>query len=77
WKQDETYPFGIIQHMLESGEFVVPTNAGQPFLEKPPLYYWVATGFAWLFSRFLPLNDAARLASALLDALAFGFTARA
>ncbi|AIP23292.1 glycosyl transferase [Burkholderia pseudomallei] len=77
WKQDETYTFGIIQHMLESGDFVVPTNAGQPFLEKPPLYDWVATGFAWLFSRFLPLHDAARLASALFAALAFGFTARA
>ncbi|WP_063532708.1 hypothetical protein [Burkholderia sp. MSMB1589WGS] len=77
WKQDETYTFGIIQHMLESGDFVVPTNAGQPFLEKPPLYDWVATGLAWLFSRYLPLHDAARLASALFAALAFGFTARA
>lgn len=77
WKQDETYTFGIIQHMLESGDFVVPTNAGQPFLEKPPLYDWVAAGLAWLFSRYLPLHDAARLASALFAALAFGFTARA
>ncbi|AJX30557.1 ArnT family glycosyltransferase [Burkholderia oklahomensis] len=77
WKQDETYTFGIIQHMLESGDFVVPTNAGQPFLEKPPLYDWVATGLAWLFSRYLPLHDAARLASALFAALAFGFAARA
>ncbi|WP_323121631.1 ArnT family glycosyltransferase [Burkholderia alba] len=77
WKQDETYTFGIIQHMLESGDWVVPTNAGQPFLEKPPLYDWVATGFAWLLGRYLPLHDAARLASALFAALAFGFTARA
>ncbi|MGU7771259.1 ArnT family glycosyltransferase [Burkholderia sp. MR1-5-21] len=77
WKQDETYTFGIIQHMLETGDFVVPTNAGQPFMEKPPLYAWVATSLAWLLQRVLPLHDAARLASALFAVLAFGFTARA
>ncbi|WP_418903878.1 ArnT family glycosyltransferase, partial [Burkholderia cenocepacia] len=64
WKQDETYTFGIIQHMLETGDFVVPTNAGLPFMEKPPLYAWVATSLAWLLQRVMPLHDAARLASA-------------
>ncbi|KVQ36423.1 ArnT family glycosyltransferase [Burkholderia ubonensis] len=77
WKQDETYTFGIIQHMLETGDLVVPTNAGAPFMEKPPLYAWVATSLAWLLQRVLPLHDAARLASALFAALAFSFTARA
>lgn len=77
WKQDETYTFGIIQHMLETGDFVVPTNAGQPFMEKPPLYAAVATSLAWLLQRVMPLHDAARLASALFAALAFGFIARA
>ncbi|KWH61639.1 ArnT family glycosyltransferase [Burkholderia anthina] len=77
WKQDETYTFGIIQHMLETGDCVVPTNAGLPFMEKPPLYAWVATSLAWLLQRVMPLHDAARLASALFAALAFGFIARA
>ncbi|WP_186037837.1 ArnT family glycosyltransferase [Burkholderia gladioli] len=77
WKQDETYTFGIIQHMLDTGDLVVPSNAGQPFMEKPPLYDWTAATLAWLFGRYLPLHDAARLASALFAALAFGFTARA
>ncbi|WP_242540167.1 ArnT family glycosyltransferase [Trinickia mobilis] len=76
WKQDETYTFGIVQHMLETGDFVVPTNAGQPFVEKPPLYDWVATGLAWLFGRYLPLHDAARLASALFMAMTLGCVAR-
>ncbi|AWG29271.1 4-amino-4-deoxy-L-arabinose transferase [Burkholderia cenocepacia] len=76
WKQDETYTFGIIRHMLGTGDWVVPTNAGLPFLEKPPLYDWVAVAFARLFGGILPLHDAARLASALFAALAFGFTAR-
>ncbi|MFP3565879.1 ArnT family glycosyltransferase [Paraburkholderia sp. SIMBA_030] len=76
WKQDETYTFGIIQHMLDTGDLVVPTNAGQPFVEKPPIYDWVAAGLAWTFGRYLPLHDAARLASALFAALTVYYTAR-
>ncbi|RDU96449.1 ArnT family glycosyltransferase [Trinickia dinghuensis] len=75
WKQDETYTFGIIQHMLETGDLVVPINAGQPFVEKPPLYDWVAAGLAWLGRGWLPLHDAARLASALFTALALACVA--
>jgi 4-amino-4-deoxy-L-arabinose transferase-like glycosyltransferase len=69
WKQDETYTFGIVQHMLDTADLVVPTNAGQPFVEKPPIYDWVAAGTAWLFNRYLPLHDGARIASALFGAL--------
>lgn len=76
WKQDETYTFGIIQHMLDTGDLVVPTNAGQPFVEKPPIYDWVAAGLAWMFGRYLPLHDAARLASALFAGLTAYYTAR-
>lgn len=77
WKQDEAYTFGIIRHMLDSGDWIVPANTGTPFLEKPPLYDWVAVAFARLLGAILPLHDAARLASAFFAALAFGFTARA
>jgi 4-amino-4-deoxy-L-arabinose transferase-like glycosyltransferase len=79
WKQDETYIFGIIQHLLESGDWVVPTVAGEPFMEKPPLYYWVAAAFSTLFSPWLPLHDGARLASGFFMALtccAIGWSAR-
>ena len=76
WKQDETYTFGIVQHMLDTGDLIVPTNAGQPFVEKPPIYDWVAAGLAWMFGRFLPLHDAARLASALFAGLTVYYTAR-
>lgn len=76
WKQDETYTFGIVQHMLDTGDLVVPTNAGQPFVEKPPVYDWVAAGLAWMLGRYLPLHDAARLASALFAGLTVYYTAR-
>jgi 4-amino-4-deoxy-L-arabinose transferase-like glycosyltransferase len=63
WKQDETYSFGIIYHFYTTHTWLVPTNAGMPFMEKPPLYYWTAVVFCKLFSGLLPLHDAARLAS--------------
>ncbi|MHB0991568.1 MAG: ArnT family glycosyltransferase [Burkholderiales bacterium] len=74
WKQDENYIFGIVYHMLQSGDWVVPQNAGEPFMEKPPLYYWVAAGLAWLNRNWLPLPDGARLASGLFTSLTLLFT---
>lgn len=73
WKQDENYSFGIIQTMYETGNWLVPTNAGEPFMEKPPLYYWVATLTSKLLSGVLPLHDAARSASLLFSMLNFSF----
>lgn len=75
WKQDEAYSFGIIHHMFETGKMLVPMNAGEPFMEKPPLYYWTASIFASLFHHFLPLYDAARLASIFYVGLAVLFLA--
>lgn len=63
WKPDEAYSFGLVYHMLQTGDWVVPTLAGEPFMEKPPVFYLVATFMAWLFQGWLPLHDGARLAS--------------
>ncbi|MEI7669897.1 MAG: hypothetical protein WCJ33_07435, partial [Pseudomonadota bacterium] len=63
WKQDETYSFGIIYHFLTTNTWLVPYNAGIPFMEKPPLFYWTAVIFCKVFGGVLPLHDAARLAS--------------
>lgn len=65
WKQDETYITEIVRHMLDSGDWTVPTMAGTPFMEKPPLFYWIAALCAKLFSPVLPLHDGARLACAV------------
>ncbi len=63
WKQDETYSFGIIDHFYITHSWLVPTNAGEPFMEKPPLYYWSAVAVCKIFNGILPLYDAARLTS--------------
>ncbi|EKT52920.1 ArnT family glycosyltransferase [Providencia burhodogranariea] len=73
WKQDENYSFGIIQTMFESGNWLIPTNAGEPFMEKPPLYYWVATIMSHLFSDVMPLYDAARCATLFFSIINFLF----
>ncbi len=74
WKQDEAYTFGIVLHIIESGDWVVPTLAGEPFMEKPPLYYITAAATAWLASPWLALHDGARLASVLFVGAAIGCT---
>ena len=71
WKQDETYIFSIVHHLLQGGDWVVPQLVGEPFMEKPPLYYWVAALLAHVFSSSLPLYDGARLASGLFMATTF------
>src|SRR5207237_10391234 len=59
WKPDEAYSFGLVHHILQSGDWVVPTLAGQPFMEKPPLFYLTRAFFARLFGPLLPLRAAA------------------
>jgi 4-amino-4-deoxy-L-arabinose transferase-like glycosyltransferase len=63
WKQDETYIAEIVRNMLATGDLVVPRMAGEAFMEKPPLFYWVAGALATLAAPVLPLHDGARLAT--------------
>lgn len=75
WKPDEAYSFGLVYHIIQSGEWLVPTLAGDVFIEKPPLFYWTAAVFAKVFAPILPLHDGARLASGFYMALTLLFTA--
>jgi 4-amino-4-deoxy-L-arabinose transferase-like glycosyltransferase len=75
WKPDEAYSFGLVWHILQTGDWVVPTLAGEPFMEKPPLFYITAALFATGFDWLLPVHDAARLASGFFMALTFSFIA--
>src|SRR4030042_4907382 len=60
--------------MLQSGDGRGPPPAGEPYMDKPPLFYWPAALFAKLFSPLLPLHDGARLASGFYIALTLLFT---
>jgi 4-amino-4-deoxy-L-arabinose transferase-like glycosyltransferase len=68
WKSEDAVHFGITYGFLTGSDWLVPHLAGEPVLDLPPLYYWVAAGCARLFGSLLPLHDAARLASGLFGA---------
>ncbi|HXZ26123.1 MAG TPA: phosphatase PAP2 family protein, partial [Nitrospiria bacterium] len=74
WNPDEGYSFSIIHHMAKSHDWVVPMLTGEPFMEKPPLYYLTATVSMRWFSPWLPPHDAARLTSGLYVIIVFLFT---
>ncbi len=63
---DEPRYAEIAKGMARSGDYVTPRLSGQPWLEKPILYYWItALGF-----RFFGVSEfVARLASALAAVL--------
>lgn len=74
WKPDDAYSFGLVYSILTGSDWVIPRLAGEPIMEKPPLYYLTAAGLARLFSGWLPLHDGARLASGFFIALSLLFT---
>ena len=79
WKADEAHTFGIVLDYLRHGDWVVPTLAGEPFVEKPPLFFIVSAASTYLFGGLLPLHDAARLATGFfvgITLLFLGLTAR-
>ncbi|HSR49819.1 MAG TPA: glycosyltransferase family 39 protein [Acidobacteriota bacterium] len=70
---DEPRYARIAQEMQQSGDWVTPRLEGRPWLEKPPLFYWLAASsyFVWGVS-----EAAARLPNVLLGvvtALAVAF----
>lgn len=77
WKADEAYVFGIVHTMDVSGNWVIPLVGGEPFMEKPPLFYWVAAGTMRLLARWMGEPDAARMASGLFMLITCAATAAA
>lgn len=79
WKPEEAQTISAVKHLLDGGNWAIPAIAGLPTLKNPPLYYLSAAGIAKLLSPWLPLHDAARLATGLwmaLTLLLVGMTGR-
>lgn len=77
WKPDEPYMFGLVDSLLKTGDWIVPTLAGEPFMEKPPLFAWVAALTAKLASPWLAVEYGARLAIGIFMLITFIATAGA
>jgi len=45
---DEGLYASIAQEMLQRGDWVIPHVNGLPYLEKPPLYFWLTAATMWL-----------------------------
>ncbi|MBV2235351.1 MAG: hypothetical protein KUL75_07375 [Sterolibacterium sp.] len=69
WKNDDVLHFGIAWEIYQGGDWLAPQLAGRPWLDTPPLYYWIAALNGHLFGGLLPLHDAIRLTSGLFGAL--------
>ncbi|HYX24201.1 MAG TPA: glycosyltransferase family 39 protein, partial [Thermoanaerobaculia bacterium] len=66
WSPDEPTGAAVGRAMLDSGDLIVPRLNGEPFLEKPPLYWWVQVA---AFRVFGVSDTVARVPSALFSAL--------
>jgi 4-amino-4-deoxy-L-arabinose transferase-like glycosyltransferase len=69
---DEPRYARVAVEMARSGDLVTPTLQGQPWLEKPALYYWMAAG---AFRVLGETETAARLPSFLAALMLTGVTA--
>lgn len=77
WKPDESYILGLVYEYTLRDNWLVPILSGEPFMEKPPLFFWTAAGFSRYVFPWLPVHMAARLAAAFYIALTFIFAALA
>ncbi|HEX9180279.1 MAG TPA: hypothetical protein VF859_07800, partial [Burkholderiales bacterium] len=73
WKPDEAENFGVIYSLIQGGSWVVPMLAGEPMLDSPPLYHLTSAIAAQLAGGWLPLHDAARLATPFYLVIALVF----
>ena len=60
WKLDEAVVFGVVSEMVRTGDWISFRIAGEPFLDKAPLFIWTSAAFAKVLGGLIPLHDAAR-----------------
>jgi hypothetical protein len=73
WDYHEPYVAGIVREMASSGDWVIPTLNGQPYLEKPPFFYALGAILCRAMGSFEPW--VLRLPSALLAIITVGWMA--
>ena len=66
WDRDEPYYAQVAVEMVNSGDYLVPTFNGQPWLQKPVLLYWLMSLPIRVFG---PTEFACRFFSAIGTAL--------
>ena len=77
WTPDEPREADIAWRMSQQSDRTVPQLAGTPFLEKPPLSYWMSAAAISLFGDSAAGARAPNLLYAAITALAVGALALA
>jgi 4-amino-4-deoxy-L-arabinose transferase-like glycosyltransferase len=72
WTPDEPREADIAWRTSVQSQWVLPHLAEQPFLEKPPLSYWMSAGSMRLFGQSIAAARAPNLIYAAVRALAMG-----
>ncbi|MBU4427725.1 MAG: glycosyl transferase, partial [Verrucomicrobia bacterium] len=65
WTPDEPREAALSLNMSRTGDWLIPRLAGEPFVEKPPLFYIVASFFLSIAGQGMGNTAALRLTSAL------------
>jgi len=65
WRGDDALHIGVAFSMLQDGTWLTPQIGGMPYVEWPPLLYWLGMLTGRLFGWLLPLHDAIRLAGVI------------
>jgi len=77
WKTEDATAFGVAWGMMRSGDWLAPTLAGEPFIDRPPLAYAAAALFGKALTPMLAPHDAARVAAGAMLALTLALLAAA
>src|SRR6185437_11532455 len=72
WTPDEPREADIVWRMSQQSERTLPQLAGSPFLEKPPLSYWMSAEGLRLFGESAAAARAPNVLYAAVTALAIG-----
>jgi len=65
WRAFDVLTIEVVNQMHLSGDWTVPRIAGQPWLEDPPFYHWLALAFGKAFGGLLGFHNAVRLVSGI------------
>jgi len=65
WRAFDVLTIEVVHQMHLTGDWTVPRLAGEPYLEDPPFYHWLALAFAKTLGWALGFHNAVRLASGL------------
>jgi len=65
WTPDEPREAAMCLEMSRTGDYMIPHLAGQPFVEKPPLFYAISAGSINIFGKYIGNTPALRLVTVM------------